>query len=184
MRVFAGAELCLVGFVPNKRVALRITAPDGKVERKTVIDKEYVSDGTYHYHSDYYFSRRPKDPVGDYRVLATQGTLRASLTITLLPTAEPMMYYSIQKGEIEVSGLKARQRLILNFYGGPGQSTSFPEDPSGDSLDYLLPYLGSMNVVLDENGQGSFSWPDALRKGCYGVDFKRYGLSKPVQCHE
>lgn len=170
----------MVGFVPRKRVMLQITSPDGDVERKTVIADESVVGGTYHYYSRYYFSRRPKDPVGAYKVVATQGGRKASITITVVPSSKPILSYSVKKREIEVSGLRPKQRLALNFYGGRDLK-SFPLDPSDIGL-YLLPYLGTMQVKLDVNGQGVFTWPVDLRKGCYGVKIIADELSKPVQC--
>jgi hypothetical protein len=180
IEVFAGAELCLVGFVPNSKVALRVTAPDGEVERKSVIAKQYEVAGLYHYHSGYYFRPRPKDPVGAYDVVATQGGRRASFIVTVVPSSEPKLAYSVSEGEIEVSGLKPRQPLALNFYGGRDMASLKP-DPSAPGL-YLLPYLGTMQVNMDVNGQLALPWPVALRRGCYGVDFKGYKLEKPVQC--
>ena len=180
IEVFAGSELCLIGFVPNSRVTLRVTAPDGAVERKSVIAKEYEVAGLYHYHSDYYFRPHPKDPVGAYDVVATQGGRKASLTVTVVPSSKPKLAYSVSNGEIEVSGLKPRQPLALNFYGVRDRASLTP-DPSAPGL-YLLPYLGTMQVNMDVNGQRALSWPLALGVGCYGVNFRGYKLDKPIQC--
>ena len=182
IEVFAGAEVCLVGFEPNSKVTLRVTAPDGDVQRKSIITKEYEVAGVYHYHSDYYFRPRPKDPVGAYEVVATQGRQKASFIVTVVPSSEPKLAYSVIKREIEVSGLKPRQPVALNFYGGPDMASLTP-DPSAPG-SYLLPYLGAMQVNMDVNGQRALSWPVALRTGCYGVDFKGYKRDKPVQCDQ
>jgi hypothetical protein len=179
--VFDRSEVCLVGFVPNRSVTLRVILPNGVIERHNVIDQESSLSGLYSYESDYNFGRRPIDPIGKYQVVAMQGRRKASLSITLVPRSEPTLIYSLSEGKIEVSGYQRSQDLALNFYGGRNLS-SFPQ--VGNTSDYLLPYLGTMNVRLDVNGQGTYPWPAALKKGCYGVDVKGYRQSKPVQCSE
>jgi len=171
LEVFQAREVCLVGFIPNERVTITATAPNGEVERKSVIDKESTVSGiSYNYTSEYYFSPRPGDPVGRYRIVAAQGARTAAMTVTVVPARKPALF-TIPGGELELSGFRSGRRLAVNFYGGSSTDlSSYPTDPTAEYARRLLPYLGTMEVRLDGNGQGVYPWPEELDKGCFGVD--------------
>jgi hypothetical protein len=177
LAVFEAAEVCLVGFVPNGPVTITATAPNGDVKRKSVVDKESAISGSYSYTSGYYVSPRPDDPVGTYRIVAVQGPRKAAMTVTVVPARKPTLL-GVPREELSLSGFTSGQRLAMNFYGGSSTDfSSYPTDPKA-SYARLLPYLGTMEVRLDGNGQGVYPWPEELDKGCFGVDaagLRKYG---------
>jgi hypothetical protein len=89
--VAIGAEydLCLINFTSGKPVSLRITRPDGSVERRTVCPD---CPGSNDDPSLWVWSTVPGDPIGSsYRFRATQGDLVASATYDAQYQQEPLL---------------------------------------------------------------------------------------------
>ena len=72
---------------------------------------------------------------------------------------------TIYPTSIELSGFSPRQNIMLRFYGGTG---TYPQ--VANSQNFLLPYITTVIVKADNNGQAVYQWPgDERTRGTYGV---------------
>jgi hypothetical protein len=176
IEVFAATEICLVGFTPNRRATISAKAPDGNVEQTEIMYRQYSIGYSHSYKSDYQFAGLPSDPVGRYVIEARQGSLKAGITLTLVPTSKPMqrvLYENYHPSAVGLSGFARRQNIAVRFYGGHGPFTAA-------NGTYLLPYVGTAVVSADGNGQATYPWPKELMTGSYGVLADGVPLPQPV----
>jgi hypothetical protein len=160
IEVFEAAEVCFVGFRGDRAIETQVLGPDKKLERRThEPDEAFI------------FSRLPSDPLGRYRIDAEQGAVRAGLVLTLVPASVPTQMV-VQEGAgpptvVALSGFAEHQSIAVRFYG-PGPCDIILQGSNRGNV--LLPYITSVSVRADGDGQATYSWPgDPDDRGCFGV---------------
>jgi hypothetical protein len=138
--------ICPAGFEAGVPLRVAVTDPTGRVQVKLL----EAQPGSGQFLWDW--APRPGDPLGEYRVKASQGELRAERTFRLHPASEPNIavlqtYPAPQPGdEIDVMlvGFEPRERVRLNVYGstdadefGYRGSVSVRVGPDGNAIQAL-----------------------------------------------
>jgi hypothetical protein len=116
-----GFWICPAGFDLTKSLRVAVTDPTGKTQVKVLPPKNPNRSNQ----SLWQWDPRPGDPLGEYRVTATQGELHAERTFRLHPASKPNISLVAtdippQPGDdlrVMLVGFNPRERVRLNVYG-------------------------------------------------------------------
>ena len=148
-----GPFFCLVGFDVDSALTLAVSV-DGIDLRAQVIEPDRGIGGAGAVGDSFAFVWRslPTDPLGEYELLATQGTLSVSTRFEVIATEnrgitiEPRAVMAGTPVEVVLFGYEANTEVPLHFY----RERAEPALPSDDML--LLDYIGTITVTTDEAG--------------------------------
>jgi hypothetical protein len=174
LRVFDPIAMCFAGFSESQPVAVQVLQPDGKIRRETLSAGSAL---------EYYFEGMPTDPLGEYIFTVTQDATEASLRLRLVPAAEPSQKVVLEgptsrPTDVALSGFSPRENISLHFYGGRGPHPQVPNTQNAQ-----LPYITTVVVQADDNGQATYPWPtDSEKDGCYGVRAAGVESEQPLVC--
>ena len=172
VEVFDMAAICFAGFSSDRLITVQVRRPDDAVKRWTQMPVR-----------GYGFAGLPDDPLGRYTVEATQGAARASLTLRLVPASQPgqqVLYGPSGSGPtaVALSGFPPNGSIALHFYG-PGPCETILQGRNRGNI--LLPYITTISVRADQNGQATYPWPGTnADQGCFGVLADKAGRVQPA----
>ena len=139
--------VCLLGFPPKRTVALALRRPDGR----SVVER-IEPQGDFPVRTVVRFVA-PQNPVGRYRVTASQSSTRATNSFEVRRASQPRLremedYFSPgQPVRLGFAGFRPRQKVRFHLYRQP---------PSASDR---FTYLASMTARMDENGEAIHEIP-------------------------
>jgi hypothetical protein len=170
--VLSEFDVCLVNFISSEPATIEIERPGGTVERRTIRlsrDEEATQLG-------FRFEALPDDPLGNYRIEATQGSIKAATTFRLAAGSEPDLgFYSKRNRDADAWELRKGEAVLLGLTGFPlDQPTSlhfYRVTDGSDPYNTKAVYVTTLRLQTNSDGQALSALSTARDdpEGCFAV---------------